>query len=91
MKNKIIPIVLIVIGLIVAGKAITTFRQPQEQNEEESVIETGSTDYEELNSEIFELIAEIDASEFNATQSDDSLSIETFELDPENEELGEAY
>ena len=66
-------------------------RAPGEQNEEETVIETSSTDYEDLNSEILELIAEIDVSEFNATQSDDSLSIETFELDPENEELGEAY
>jgi hypothetical protein len=89
MKNRVILIVILVIGFIVAGRAITTLRQPGDQNDEEIVIETGSEDYEDLNSEILELIAEIEAGGFNATQFDDSLSIELFELDPENEELGE--
>ena len=91
MKNKIILTVLIVIGFIVAAKAITTLQKPGDQNDEEIVTETGSEDFEELESEILELIAEIDAGGFNATQFDDLLSIELFELDPENEELGETY
>ena len=91
MKNKVILIVLIIIGFIVAGRAVTTLRQPGDQNDEEIVIETESKDYEDLNSEILELIAEIDAGEYNAAQFDDFLSVDLFELDPENEELGETY
>ena len=59
MKNKVILIVLIVIGLIVAGRSLTTLRQPGDKNYEEIIIETESEDYENLNSKILELIAEI--------------------------------
>ena len=48
-------------------------------------------DFEELNSEILELIAEIDAGGLNTTHPDDLLTIELFELDTENEEIGEIY
>lgn len=91
MKHKIILIVLIIVGLIAAGRALTTFRQPGDQNDEEIVVETESMDYEVLNSEVFELIADIDAGGFDTTQFEDSLSIELFELDPENEDIGETY
>ena len=81
MKNNFILIVLIVIGIIVAGRAITTLQQPVNHNDEEFFIETESEDYEDLNSEILGLIAEIDDEGFNATQFDDILSIDPFELD----------
>ena len=87
MKNKALLVAIALIAVIAAGKMMTSPRQ----QEEESTAETGAEDYEEVNAEIMELIAELEQGSFNATQPGDELSIELFELDPENEELGDIY
>ena len=92
MKNKVMLIVLTVIGVIVVvGGAITGLRQPGMRKGEDIVPETGSEKYENLKSEIIMLLEEMNDEGLNATQLDDVLSIETFELEPENENLGEIY
>ena len=91
MKNKFILIALTIIGVIVIGGAITRLRQPGIRNSEDIATETGSEKYENLNSEILELLEEFNGERLNATQLDDVLSIELFELEPENENLGEIY
>jgi len=96
MKNKFILIALTIIGVIVVGGAITRLRQPGIRNSEDIAKETGSEKYENLNSEILELLEEFNDDRsidegLNATQLDDVLSIELFELELENENLGEIY
>ena len=89
MKNKVILVILIVVGVVIAGR--TLINPPsQEDNDESPMTETHLEDYEELNTELLELIADVDSS-LNVTGPDDVLSIEFFELDPENEELGDVY
>jgi type II secretory pathway component PulJ len=87
MKNKALLVAIALVAVIAAGRMMTAPRQQAE----ESTAETGADDYEEINAEIMELIAELEQGAFNATQPGDELSIELFELDPENEELGEVY
>ena len=90
MKNKVILIVLMFIGVIVVGAAITRLR-PGIRKSEDIVAETGSEKYENLKSEILDMLEEFNDERLNATQFDDVLSIELFELEPENENLGEIY
>jgi hypothetical protein len=91
MKNKVILIVLTVIGVIIVGGAITRIRQPGIRRSEDIIAETGSEKYEDLKSEILDMLGEFNDEGLNATQLDDVLSIELFELEPENENLGEIY
>jgi len=93
MKNKVILIVAIVIGVIVAGRALTLHRQPgaQDSGEDTVIDDTELEEYEDLKSSILDFIDELDAEGIEAIQPDDELSIELFDLDPENEELGEIY
>lgn len=91
MKNKVMLIVLTVIGVIVVGGAIIRLRQPGIRRSEDVVAETGSERYESLKSEILDMLEEFNDERLNATQLDDVLSIELFELEPENENLGEIY
>ena len=91
MKNKVILIVLMVIGVIIVGGAITRIRQPGMRRSEDIIAETGSEKYEDLKSEILDMLGEFKDEGLNATQLDDVLSIELFELEPENENLGEIY
>ena len=85
MKNKALLVAITLIAVIAVGRMIT--RPPAEEPPEE----TGADDYTEVNAEIMELIAELEQGAFNATQPGDELSIELFELDPENEGLGDIY
>jgi hypothetical protein len=87
MKNKALLVAIVFVVVIAAGRVMTAPRQQAE----ESSAEIGADDYEEINAEIMELIAELEQGSFNATQPGDELSIELFELDPENEELGDIY
>ena len=87
MKNKALLAAIALIAVIAAGRMMTAPRQQVE----EPTIETGTDEYEEINAEIMELIAELEQGAFNATQPGDELSVELFELDPENEELGDVY
>jgi len=87
MKNKALLVAIALVVIIAAGRMMTL---PQQQAEEPPA-ETGADDYDEVNAEIMELIAELEQGSFNATQPGDELSIELFELDPENEELGDIY
>ena len=89
MKNKVILLVLMFIGVIVVGAAITRFRPGIRKSED--IAETGSEKYENLKSEILDMLEEFNDEGLNATQFDDVLSIELFELEPENENLGEIY
>ena len=93
MKNKVILIAVIVVGVIVAGRALIVLRQPgvQDGGGDTVIDETVLEEYEDLKSHIFELIDDIDAEGLEPTGPDDALSIELFELDPENEELGEIH
>lgn len=87
MKNKVLLAAIALIAVIAAGRMLTAPRQQAEAPE----AETGADEYEEVNAEIMELIAELEQGSLNATQPGDELSIELFELDPENEELGDIY
>jgi len=80
MKNKVLLAAIALIAVIVAGRMLTAPRQQAE-----------TPAAEEINAEIMELIAELEQGAFNATEPGDGLSIEVFELDPENEGLGEIY
>ena len=91
MKNKVILIVLMVIGVIIVGGVITRIRQPGIRRSEDIIAETGSEKYEDLKSEILDMLGEFNDEGLNATQLDDVLSIDLFELEPENENLGEIY
>jgi hypothetical protein len=93
MKNKVILIVAIIIGVIIAGRALMLRRRPGAQDsDEDTVIDDAELEkYEDLRSGILDLIDELDAEAVEAIQPDDELSIELFDLDPENEELGEIY
>ena len=93
MKNKVLLIVAIVIGVIIAGRALMLRRRPGAQDsDEDTVIDDAELEkYEDLRSGILDLIDELDAEAVEAIQPDDELSIELFDLDPENEELGEIY
>jgi len=91
MKNKVILIVLMIIGVIVVVGAITRIRQPGMRRSEDTVTETGSEKYETLKSEILDILEDFNDEGLNATQLDDVLSIDLFELEPENENLGEIY
>lgn len=93
MKNRARLIVAIVIGVIVAGRALTSVRQPgaRDSGEDTTVDNLEPGQYEDLESHVLELIDEIDATGIEAARPDDLLSIELFELDPENEELGEIH
>ena len=93
MKNKVILIVAIIIGVIIAGRALMLRRRPgaQDSNEDTVIDDAELEKYEDLRSGILDLIDELDAEAVEAIQPDDELSIELFDLDPENEELGEIY
>ena len=93
MKNRAILVVAIIIGVIVAGRALTPGFQPgaKESGEETTMNETELGQYEDLESHIEELIDEIDTTGIEAVWPEDLISIELFELDPENEELGEIH
>ena len=87
MKNKVLLAAIALIAVIAAGRMLTAPRQQAETPE----VEVGAEEYEDINAEIMELIAELEQGSFNATQPGDELSIELFELDPEDEELGDIY
>jgi len=87
MKNKVLLAAIALIAVIAAGRMLTAPRQQAEAPE----AETGAEEYDEINAEIMELIAELEQGSLNATQPGDELSIELFELEPENEELGDIY
>ena len=87
MKNKVLLAAIALIAVVAAGRMLTAPRQQVETTEEE----TGAEEYDEINAEIMELIAELEQGSLNATQPGDELSIELFELDPENEGLGDIY
>ena len=91
MKNRAVLILAAFICFAIAGRILTQPRQPT--NLGENVVDEIELDaYEELESNILDAISELDAvSEDTASSSDDILSIEPFELDPENEELGEIH
>ena len=93
MKNKGVLIVAIVIGVIVVGRALTLRRQPgtKEGGGDTIIDDTELEEYENLKSSILDFIDELDAEGIEAIQPEDKLSIEQFELDPENDELGEIY
>ena len=81
MKSKNILIIAI-IGVILVGSALALRQRP-------SGGETETADYEELTTSINNLIEALDTDGPEATQPDDLLNIEPFEIDPDNEELGE--
>ena len=87
MKNKVLLAAIALIAVIAAGRMLTAPRQQAEAPE----AETGAEEYDEINAEIMELIAELEQGAFNATEPGDELSIEVFELDPENEGMGDIY
>lgn len=87
MKNKFLLMMLAVVGIILVGGVLTTRRQPGDS----TIDDTEPEVYEDLRSNILGMIDEMDAEGLNATAPEDLLSIEPFELDPENEELGGIY
>ena len=87
MNSKSLLLVLI-IGVFVVGGAYYMLRKPTDRDGDLDTNET-LDDYENLNSEIIEFLSVFDVEELNVTQPGDLLSVEPFELDPENEELGE--
>ena len=90
MKNKVLMAAIALIAVIAAGRMLTAPRQQAETPAaEEPAAEAGAEEYDEINAEIMELIAELEQGAFNATEPGDELSIEVFELDPENEGMGE--
>jgi hypothetical protein len=92
MKNKVLLAAIALIAVIAAGRMLTAPRQQAETPAaEEPAAEAGAEEYDEINAEIMELIAELEQGAFNATEPGDELSIELFELDPENEGLGDIY
>ena len=83
MKSKNILIIAI-IGFLLVGGVLALRQRP-------SGGATETADYEELTASINNLIEALDTDGPEATQPDDLLSIEPFEIDPDNEELGEIY
>ena len=75
MKNKVIVTVAVLIVLVVAWRAFT----PQSPE---------SVGYDELDSEIQGFLEDLDSLD---VEPDDELTIEPFELDPENEDMGGVY
>lgn len=87
MKNINI-IVLAVVGVIIIGGYLYSQRQiPDGNNNSEE--EINNENYDNLNSEIIKFISDFDSNELNVTMSGEELTIELFEPDPENEDLGE--
>ena len=90
MKNRAVLILAAFICFAIAGRILTQPRQLT--NLGENVVDEIELDaYEELESNILDAISELDAVSEEAASSDDILSIEPFELDPENEGLGEIH
>lgn len=85
LKNKYIALVLIAIGVIVVGRTLIQRRAPGAGDG----VQEG--DYEDLESNILDLIDDMDSASLEDTGTDDILTIEPFELDPEDEGLGEIY
>ena len=83
MKSKNILIIAI-IGVILVGSALALRQRPLNKTTEDA-------DYEELTTSINNLIEALDTDGPEDTQPDDLLNIEPFEIDPDNEELGEIY
>jgi hypothetical protein len=87
MKNKNILMVLTFIVFIIVGGYIYSKRQIPDGDGITNG-ETNAGDYDNLNSEIIKFISDFDSDALNVTLPDE-LTIELFELDPENEDLGE--
>jgi hypothetical protein len=87
MKKKYLLMMLAVVGIIFVGRVLTVRRQSRDSDIDDTKPEV----YEDLRSNILGLIDEIESEGLNATAPEDLLSIEPFELDPENEELGGIY
>lgn len=87
MKNKYIALVLIAIGVIVVGRTLIQRRSPG--GGAGDGVQEG--DYQELESKILDLVDEMDSASLEDTGTEDILTIETFDLEPEDEELGEIY
>jgi hypothetical protein len=87
MKNKNTLVILAIAAILVTGSVMNLLKQPSNKGNN-TATESESENYENLNSEILEFIAEL-AESLNNIQPDGQLSIETFELEPENEDLGE--
>jgi len=75
MKNKVIVTVAVLVVLVLAWRSFV----PQSPE---------SVSYDELDSEIQGLLDDLDSLD---VEPDDELTIEPFELDPENEDLGGVY
>lgn len=87
MKNRFLLMMLAVVGIIFVGRVLTVRRQSEDSAIDDSEPEV----YENLRSNILGLIDDMESEGLNATAPEDLLSIEPFELDPENEELGGIY
>ena len=83
MKSKNI-LIIVIIGFLLVGGVLALHQRP-------SGGATETADYEELTASINNLIEALDTDGPEATQPDDLLNIEPFEIDPDNEELGEIY
>jgi hypothetical protein len=87
LKKKYLLMMLAVVGIIFVGRVLTVRRQSGDSDIDDTEPEV----YEDLRSNILGLIDEMESEGLNATAPEDLLSIELFELDPENEELGGIY
>ena len=76
MKNKVIVTVAVIVVLVLAWRSFGP-SSPED-----------SVDYEELDSEIQGLLDDLGSLD---VEPDDELTIEPFELDPENEDIGGVY
>jgi len=76
MKNKVIVTVAFIVVLVLAWRSLGS-SSPND-----------SVDYEELDSEIQGLLDDLGSLD---VEPDDELTIEPFELDPKNEDIGGVY
>jgi hypothetical protein len=87
MNSKNNLLIIAFIGIIIVGGALYVIRKPSDntysKTDEENEV------YDSLNSEIIDFLAEFDAQNLRSNSTDEVLTIELFEPEPENEELGE--
>ena len=84
MNSKNNLLVIAVLGVIIIGGAIFVLRKPSDRN-----LNPENGVYDNLNSEILEFLSDFDAQTLSTNSTDEVLTVELFELDPENQELGE--
>ena len=81
-RNNVL--IIAIIGFLLVGGVLALRQRPGGDA-------TETADYEELTSSILDLIDALDRSGLEIAEPDDLLTIEPFEIDPANEDLGDIF